>query len=308
MSLLFFVGCIFGEGGGLGGGKGGGGGTDILPDPDPNAVYYLYRGVDGEDMESVSDPADLCVGADYLGMLSGAAACQESGQHGVLNTISDKKGRIWPDDVANEAELCPSGWEYRGGNGWTATCVSSQSAHAAMLYYNAVGDYYEDTDKAGDICPSGSTWQGNSYYGAPLCVYDGWGAVLSMANAADGTAFSEEDGNGPEVCGSWEYVGSWYGWAQCRVTTGTVIVLYRNMKDVAFDGDNGNRVCPDGWDYSGSYYGYALCWNAEKRAQVSLYVGASGKEYSGDLSDVDGICPDGWSAMGDVGGTLVCVQ
>ena len=307
MSLLLVLGCIFGEGGVLGGGKEGGG-PDILPHPDPNAVYYVYRGADGEDMESVSDPAELCGGADFLGILSGASACQESGQHGVLNIISDKKGRIWPDDLDNEADLCPSGWEYRGGNGWTATCVSSQSAHAAMLYYNAAGDYYEDTDKAGDICPSGSTWQGNSYYGAPLCVYDGWGAVLSMANAVDGTAFSEADGNGPEVCGAWEYVGSWYGWAQCRVTEGTVIVLYRNMKEATFDGDNGNRICPDGWDYSGSYYGYALCWSAEKRAQVSLYVGASGKEYSGDLGDVDGICPDGWTAMGDVGGTLVCVQ
>lgn len=307
MSLLLFAACIFGEGGGLLGGKEGGGG-DILPAPDPSAVYYLYRGVDGEDMSTVSDPADLCGDAEFLGIMAGAAACQEGGQHGVLSIISDKKGRIWPDDVENEAELCPSGWDYRGGNGWTANCVSAQSAHAAMLYYNADGDYYEDTDKAGDICPSGSTWQGNSYYGAPLCVYDGWGTVVSVDNAVDGTLYSVEDENGLEVCGVWEYVGSWYGWAQCRVTSGTVIALTRNMDDVSFDGDNGNRVCPEGWDYGGSYYGYALCWNAEKRAQVTLYEGASGDPYGGDVTDVDGICPSGFSAIGDLAGALVCVQ
>ena len=84
-----------------------------------------------------------------------------------------------------------------------------------MLYYNADGDYYEDMSSRGDVCPSGSTWMGGSYYGAPVCGYDGYGVVTSIYSNLDDEVFDYS--NGPDMCASgWEFVGSWYGWAQCR--------------------------------------------------------------------------------------------
>ncbi len=283
-------------------------GTDIVPDPDPIAVYTVNGGADGQDMDAVATPAELCGGNEYLGMRYGAAACQEEGRSGVLEIMSDTNGKTWPRGVADEADMCPEGWDYRGGNGTTTACVSVQAAHTAILSNSATGESYEDAESAGDICPSGSTWLGGSINRAPLCAYDGWGSVVNVSTTVDGTEFVEADGNGQEVCGTWEFVGTWDGRATCRVTSGTALYLYRNLEGVEFDGDNGSEICPEGWDYSGAFFNLALCWNAEKVAQVNLYFSANGEEYGGDLEIVDGFCPAGWTPVGDDFSSLMCVQ
>jgi hypothetical protein len=225
----------------------------------------------------------------------------------VLEIMSDTSGRTWPRGVADEADLCPEGWDYRGGNGTTTVCVNVKSAHSAILSNSATGESYEDAENAGDICPSGSTWPGGSISGVPVCVFDGWGAVVNVSTAVDGTEFVEADGNGQEVCGTWEFVGTWDGRATCRVSSGTALYLYRNLEGVEFDGDNGSEICPTGWDYSGAFFRQALCWNTEKRANVDLEVSATGEEYDLASQNVDGMCPEGWTPVGD-NIKLVCVQ
>lgn len=304
MLALTLLGCI---GGIFKDGPLSGDDTDDGPSltPDPPAVWYVYRDTRGNQAGDVA-PAELCEGAAFLGTLGGAAACLDDSVRGVVSLISTPAGDTWPETVDDEAEICPPGFLWKGGNGWMATCVRDSSAASVMLYYAADGRYYEDTAQRGDVCPSGTTWVGGSVYGAPLCVYERWMAITSVYQGVDGSVV-EDATDGAHVCApGWDYLGTWYGWSQCGKDEGTVVALYTNAAGRSFEGDNGDEVCPDGWDYVGSFYGNAACWTSDRLTQVSLYNGADGAAFEGDNGPE--VCPDGWTFLGSANGAVVCVD
>lgn len=307
LTVLFTLGCTMGETDEDDDDdtedNGGGGGAS-----DPPVVYYLTRDADGNYAEGFEDYEDLCGDATFLGALSGTAACLDDGVHGVLAPMSNVDGETWPEGgVDDEADLCPAGWDYAGGNAYTATCTRTDTASSVFLYYGPDGEYYEDADDRGDICPAGWEYVGGSWYGAPLCVIDDWRPVMSFYENVEGEIIDDLDDPADTCPASWEYLGTWYGWAQCAAAKGTVISLYQRPDGETIDDVPADEMCGDGWDYVGSYYGYAVCWSSTARIVVSLTIAADGTTYE-SIDDAEDVCPEGWEFLGAVGGAAVCAE
>lgn len=310
LALLFSLGCALGgkpsgddpvdaDGDGI---------PDVDTPADPPVVYYVTRDADGDTTDDVRDYGDLCrEGATFLGTLSGAAACLDDGVHGVIAPLSDADGNTYPETLDDEADVCPSGWDYVGGNGWAATCVRGATASSVYLYYGPDGDYYEDARNRGDICPDGWDYVGGSWYGAPMCVIDDLRPVMSFYENVDGEIIDDLRDPADTCAAGWEYLGTWYGWAQCAASGGTVVALYQRPDGDTVDDVPYDRMCGDGWEYVGAYYGYAVCWTAEARTVATLAVNPDGDVYE-DAGDGERICPEGWEFLGAVGGAAVCAD
>lgn len=283
------------------GDDGGDGGSD--PGSSPPVPWTVWRDAEGRDVTSAS-PEELCGEARFLGTIGGGAVCLDPDVGAVLSPISTPEGDTWPETLDDEAQVCPQGWDYKGGNGWTATCVRADPGVGVLLYYDVDGRYYEDLPQRGDVCPDGTTWVGGGVYGAPICLFDGWYAFTSVYQGVEGTT-SDQD---PDQCApGWDLVGTWYGWSQCMRDEGTVVALYQSPDGATWDPEEPDRICPAGWEYVGSYYGYSACWTSERRSVVSLYSGADGTEFT-DVEHGADLCPEGWEYLGQAGGSSVCVE
>jgi uncharacterized protein YbdZ (MbtH family) len=79
----------------------------------------------------------------------------------------DTKGQIWPDDLANEADLCPAGWTYLGGTGFTAACLADGPGTILNLTRDAKGQIWpDDVPNESDLCPAGWSYLGGSGFSA----------------------------------------------------------------------------------------------------------------------------------------------
>src|SRR5690606_35227522 len=74
----------------------------------------------------------------------------------VVYLTRDTEGRTWPEDLDDEASICPDTFALLGGNGFATACLSAQSATALYPVADVAGRTWpEDLDDEGDLCPSG---------------------------------------------------------------------------------------------------------------------------------------------------------
>jgi hypothetical protein len=276
----------------------------VVPGSAPPVAWYVTRDAEGDTTDGY-DWSVLCGDATFFGSTGGAAACMDDNVHGVLSVMSDEDGQTWPDDLADEAALCPDGWTWVGGNGLTATCTRADAAASVFLYYGTDGAYYEDVPDRGDICPAGWAYVGGAWYGAPLCVADDQASVTPLYENTAGDTIDALADPADTCAEGWDFLGTWYGNAQCAHDGGTVITLYQRPDGATVDDVSFAEMCGDGWIYVGAYYGYAVCWTADTRATVTLNYGADGA-YFGAITDGPAVCPMGWEVLGAVGGAVVC--
>lgn len=298
-----------GDGGGLFDGRDDEDEDPVLP-VDVAQVFYVTSDAEGRYYpDDVDTEAELCpAGATYLGGNGYAAACLDPGIKGVYGMIGSVDREYYPDDVSDPAAICPSGTTFVGFNSWYHTCVSDKGSAQASLFYNAAGDYIDETDVR-DFCPSGTTALGYAYYGSGECGLDSPRGVATLAYDAEGRIYPDDVDSAAELCpAGWDFLGtSWYGSSVCAGDVGAVIGLsYDAQGRTTDDVDDPSELCPAGSEYLGGYSYTQYCYIPERVTPVYLTRDAQGR--TTDDVDAAELCPDGFEYLGGSGYASVCVR
>jgi hypothetical protein len=298
------------DGGGLFGGRDDDTRTNgpVLP-VDVAQVFYVTSDAEGRYYpDDLDTEAELCPpGATYLGGNGYAAACLDEGVKGVYGVIGNADRKYYPDDVSDPAAICPGGSSFVGLNSWYHTCVSDKASAQVSLFYNAAGDYIDETDVR-DFCPGGTTALGYAYYGSGECGLDGARGVVTLTVDAQGRYVEDVDSAADLCPAGWEFMGtSWYGSTVCAGDVGAVVSLtYDAQGRYAEELDDPAEICPAGSEYLGGYSYTQYCYIPERVTPVYLTRDAEGR--TTDDVEAAEMCPDGFEYIGGSSYAAVCVR
>lgn len=253
-----------------------------------------------------------------------------AGEHvPVVVTLTRDAAGLTRQDHGAEADLCPPGATWLGGNDLDTACATGAAAVVELVRDREGRTFPEDVEDEGALCPSGWEHVGGSgsrticTSEAPFTVYrrvgDGCGEATLLGYGELGSVWCAEAGQRPVVevtrepggatvgevppaalCAEeWELLGrSFDGVSVCAGPTGSVVGLTRDVEgrsrdDVADEAD----LCPAGWSWVGSDSWTTWCWSSAPYQRAALTRTASGET-----------CPAGWTHVGGEAFATVCVR
>lgn len=215
----------------------------------------------------------------------------------------DEEGRTWPEELDEEAEVCPEGARYLGGNGWSTACLDSGARAAAYPISNLDHDTWPETlDDPALVCPAGWGFVGGNSWSS-TCVHSAGHTSYELFYGAAGEDVAEV---GVSACGPGEGLGyGYYGSAVCAVEgqRGTALLTV-DAAGRTIDEVEAQELCPAGWDFLGTWwYGAAVCLGPEGTV-IGLSRDAQGR--TTEEVEAAALCPAGWQHLGSYSYTEYC--